>query len=578
MRCFLSWILLMGLVITSAGFSNQPTDGLLVRVILLKSEAGESAPEQGEVITSASHPEIASLRKVVPGSLSAFASAANEFLLNLHTLDAVDTLFFLEKPWSGVKSTKWNDLIVGERTFFKLGLYPKPLTDGRISLQLMISSGKTRAAPDALFDKDLLLSRNEPAILAARRNEQDFFVVVVVQDAPTKGIDAAAETPSKMKIVPAPPAAHLVRPSYPEALRKRGIGGIVRLLIQIDNDGKVLAVKLDQSAHPYLDYSAVQSMLQSTFEPVSLGGKPAAVGFVLSYHFEPMRYKPDLRSAGPWPETSSYPPAVVAQVLARAGQYGQRLSDAVMDFVCEEKIRDTHFSLRNNLKTEYDIIMVGREREYPRIVSKIPRLVMDPSKTKRINYVCDYQVVRKDGALNERRILLKENRVSFNDPAKLLEDRRIALLSPLFTPLRILLPEKQAAYFFRIREEDTIRGLNVYVLEASPKSGDEDGIWSAKLWIDKVKFAVLKCEIEGIPVDGYEDILEDCANLNIRPNFITTHEYKLEKEGILFPWRSQVRVGYPDISPEATIPKSDIAFSYDKYRFFTVSSDHQIIR
>ena len=86
-----------------------------------------------------------------------------------------------------------------------------------------------------------------------------------------------------------------------------------------------------------------------------------------------------------------------------------------------------------------------------------------------------------------------------------------------------------------------------------------------------------KCEIEGIPVDGYQDILEDCTKMNIRPDFTTIHEYRLEREGILLPWRSKVLVGYPDISPEASIPKNDIAFSYDHYRFFTVSSEHRII-
>ncbi len=578
MRNLLWGALLTGLIAVPALFPNQPGDGLLIRVVLLKSEAGESVPEQVEVLTSASRPEIGSLRRAVPGSLSAFASAANECLMDIQTLDAVDTLFFIEKPWSGQRSTQWSDLIAGEKTFYKLGLYPKPLADGRIPLRLTISSGTTRAAPDALFDRDVLLNRNEPTILTAKRAGQAYYAVVVVQTPPSTEKGAAAQTSSKIQIVPAPAAERLVRPTYPEALRKRGIGGVVRLFIQIDHSGKVRAVGVDQPAHPYLDYAAVQAMLQSAFEPVFLDGKPAAVGFVLSYRFEPLSYKPDPRPTSPWPESSSYPSAIVAQVLAQSGQYSRRLSDAVMDFICEEMIRDTHFSLRNNLKIENDLILVGKEREYPRIAAMIPHFVMDPSKTKRITYVCDYQVIRKDGALSERRILLKENRISFHDPAKLLEDRRIALLSPLFAPLRLLLPEKQSAFFFRIREEDTIRGRRAYLLEASPKSGDEDGIGSARVWIDKEKFTILKCEIEGIPVEGYEDILEDCANLNIRPSFVTTHEYKLEKEGILFPWRSRVRVGYPDISPEVSIPINDIVFSYDQYRFFTVSSEHQIIR
>ncbi len=577
MRKILWGMLLKGWIIVLSAFPIQPADELLIRVVLLRSETGESAPEKVEVLTSATRPEIASLRAAETGSLGAWAAATNEWLLNLHALEAIDTLFFIEKPWSGSRSAKWSDLIGGEKSFYKLGLSSKRLVDGRISLHLEISSGKTRAAPDALFDQDVPLVRSEPAILAARRNGQAYFAVVLVQDAPPKGDESPAEATSKLKFVPAPPAVRLVRPSYPEALRKSGIGGIVRLVIQIEKTGKVTAVGLDQSAHPYLDYTAVQAMLQSTFEPVSFGGKPVAAGFVLAYRFEPLSYKPALRPESPWPEAGATSPAVLDQVLARSGLYCRRLSDAVMDFVCEEKIRDTHFSLRNSLKVENDVVMLETDREI-RTLAINPRLVIDPSKTKRTTYVCDYQVVRKDGSLTERRILLQENRQAFHDPAKLLEDRRFALLSPLFAPLRILLPEKQADFFFRIRKEDAIRGRDVYVLEASPKSGDEDGIWSAKIWIDKERYTVLQCEIEGIPIEGYEDILADCAQLNIRPRFTTTHEYKLEKEGILFPWRSRVRVAYPDVSPELSIPKNDIVFSYDQYRFFTVSSEHQIIR
>jgi TonB family protein len=364
-------------------------------------------------------------------------------------------------------------------------------------------------------------------------------------------------------------------------LRNLGLGGVVRLLVQIDKNGAVSFVSIDQSAHPYLDFAAVQAARQSAFEPVVLKGKPSPARFVISCGFRPADYKPDMFAAGPWPDQGAYSSDLLAHVLAQAGRYGRRLADAVMDFVCQEKIRDTHFSLRNNLRVGYKTILVGSKEEdlyHPRIVSRTPYLIMDPAKTKRSTYLCDYQVVRKDGAYQERRIILKENGRAVGDPPRLLEDRRVALLSPLFAPLRILLPERQERFFFRIRGEEGIRGQRVYVLEASPRSGDADGIWAARIWIDRERFVVYKCEIEGIPVEGYEDILKDCVELNIRPDFVTRHEYKVEREGLILPWRSAVRVSYPDIGLETSVPKNDISFSYDDYRFFTVSSEHRIIR
>ncbi len=73
-------------------------------------------------------------------------------------------------------------------------------------------------------------------------------------------------------------------------------------------------------------------------------------------------------------------------------------------------------------------------------------------------------------------------------------------------------------------------------------------------------------------------MLEDSVVLNIKPSFVATHEYRIDKNGILFPYRSTVRVEYLGVDPQGPIPKIASKLSFEKYRFFTVGTEHEIVK
>ena len=189
---------------------------------------------------------------------------------------------------------------------------------------------------------------------------------------------------------------------------------------------------------------------------------------------------------------------------------------------------------------------------------KVERLlqIMDPKQTRRNNFVCDYMFVRTPAGAKERRIILKENGRNVTDRTRLLEDARYSGLTALLAPIRILAKDRQGKFDFVITGRDKMRGKRAYQVEARPRSGDEDGVWSARIWLDDETGQVLKCEIEGVPVEGYEDVLEDSVVLNIRPSFVATHQYRIDKKGILLPYRSTVRVEYPGVAPKGRSPRS----------------------
>jgi len=231
----------------------------------------------------------------------------------------------------------------------------------------------------------------------------------------------------------------------------------------------------------------------------------------------------------------------------------------VFDFICEEKIKETHYNLLKNLnwytiavgprrlraqgsalsyiqpkkpsdyieyaadasksrsilKEEGDQVVVEELNPMPKakVVRRIQ--VIDPKKTQRNKFHCDSLIVKKDGDVDERRIVLKENGRRTADRNEFLEEERFTGLSPLFAPLRVLAPSK-------LIETEKMHGKNAHVIEAMPKYGNENGI--------------------------------------------------------LFPSCSSVRVAYPGIDHRGAINKIRIYLSYDKYKFFTVETDQEVIK
>jgi len=560
-------------------------EDIMVRVYLFRSDWKEaiSNKDQVKIFTASSRPELASFKEKAGLSDVYDASTVSEALMNIYNVDTVDYLFMHEKAWSGRGTTDYNDIIKGVQNYYRIRITPKILSSGQVFLPVLISYGKNEgASTEIIMRQEITLDLNEPMIIMASHNGEAYYALVYAKSSYIARSEPEQKKVSEPEFYHAPKILQMVPPSYPEELRRRLIGGIVRLIVKINEKGNVLSVGIEEPVNAYLNYSVVQALRQCIFEPVyNSKNKPIPAKFKLSYNFYPSTYNPVISSRSPCNETTAFSTEVLTKTLDKCGEYCQKLAIAALDFVCEETISETHFTLSKSVRWITPVIMTsgGDDPYHNRTIIPYPKVqIMDPSQTKRNKYLCDYQIIRKNEVLQERRIILKENGRAYGDGTKLMNEGRVIGLSPLFASLKILLPAQQSKYFFRIASEEKIQGKKSYIVEASPKSGDENGIWSARIWVDQEKYSILKCEIEGIPIDGYEDVLNDCTALNIKPEFVTTHEYRTEKDGIFLPWRSKVRIAYPGYSPLVSIPKTDMILNYDKFRFFTVESEHHIIR
>jgi protein TonB len=103
----------------------------------------------------------------------------------------------------------------------------------------------------------------------------------VLSRAPASKADDCGDPPAKPKLSSRP------NPTYTEAARAAGISGKVRVEITVDEQGRVVGVRVLQGLGYGLDDSAVAAARALTFEPAVRCGKPSAATFKIGFNFAP---------------------------------------------------------------------------------------------------------------------------------------------------------------------------------------------------------------------------------------------------------------------------------------------------
>lgn len=579
--------------IVPIGLSQENVD---IRVWLFKGIQIESVTgsENIEVLSSFTHPELAALRSLIGRSEDEFKEGIINALVEIKGLRTLDDLWLFKKYWEGTRPSI-GSAIIKNKLAFRIDLFRKQLSPPHLYFRAVISKsreGEIRefkserlSAQDAylatldeskmekIIDKDLLVLIGDPLVASIPYKGETYFMALLATMA-GKGLDMPAETKiehsREAELFEAPRPVAMSLPAFPGELRQRGVRGDVKMRITINEKGKVESADVIGHLHPYLDYSAVQSVMQWTFDPIVKKNKPVRAAFDYSIRFDPQLYEKGL------PPVEDIFQGELGRIIDGCAKYSQKLAEMGLLFACEESISETRYRLKSEI-SHWDMKSYRyREELSENYMKVIPVQIMDPKHIEINRYVCDYQLKKTEGQVDERRILLKENGRKMSDWTKLLNEKRFNILNPFLDSLKIFSLDQLSQFAFRLLKEDRIRGKRAYVIEALPRSGANSGIRSAKIWATKENYQILRSEIRGVPVDGYDDVLVDSITLNILPEFLITHEYKTEKNGVLYPERTDVKVVYPRQPRNVLKYKSEI--TYGKFKFFSVETQHEIIK
>lgn len=553
-------------------------EDITINVHLFRGAWAEGHPglEGVTVLTAASHPAIEALKAKLDAPQNELTAAAIDALIESQDLKTVDDYFVYAQKWTGRAGVFSHD-IEHKLYRFKFVYIPRYLSPQRIELGIALYKSKG-VRTEKVLDAKLFLDLDNPVMVGMPSGEESFFMLLYVRRAgklsTTQGAGAKQAAP-----IEAPKAVYTLMPAYPEELRRHGVRGRVELQVAIDDKGTVTEAKVEKSIHPYLDFSAVQAIRQWKYEPAIQNGKPIPVIHSVTLFFDPETYRHFEEKAKERAETvTGEEPSsgsTLAKILEGAAEYCRKLTGAALDFICEEKTNEIHYNFGTEPKWAG---LVVSSKETGRIVKESWFPQWDPMRTEKNKYVCDYLFVRKGERFEERRIIIQDNGRKMLDRSRLLEEKRFTALNPVLAAVELLDRDRQPLYNFRIVGTEHVQGRKALVIEAIPKSGNTLGVEYAKIWLDQTNHQVLKSEIQGVPLEGYDDVLRDAVQFRVRPYLLTTHAYDFEKNGVRFPSRSTIRVEYPrrgDFYKDRTL-KLKIDMVYENYKFFTVETESGI--
>jgi TonB family protein len=594
------------LAIGLALFGSQilSAEEVVLRVLLLQGtrDEGKAGVQRTLGLTAADHPALASLKKRAAVSESSFKAAVVEALMETADLKTADVLFSFAKKWNDGEPDL-TDTVKLERTAFRFEFGLHRLAPQRLSVRMTLFktreiplSGRALAAEMAkilidgdqmekILDREAMFDLGDPSVFEIPAGSGYYFLALHFMDAtPNKDLSEPRKAnPSAPESSLEPlKAIRQVLPFYPEELRRAGVEGAVELQIAIDEEGTVRGVKVLKSLHPYLDYTAVQALRQWTYVPVLQNGNPVPVYSTVIVNFTREAYRQaeelSLTQIGrdPTPELGYEP--TLRQILDRCAEYCRKVINSALDFICEETIEEIHY--RFGPDTHWSGVAVSPKggNGVPYVAFWIP--TFDPQRTEKNVFVCDYLFVKNADRIDQRRIILRDNGRALPDRNRLLEGKTYSALMPLMASVNFLRQDYQSLYHYRILAGERIKGKKAHVLEAMPRYDDARSVQYAKIWVDQVTSQILQSEVEGVPLMGFDDVLEDATRFNTSPVFTVRHVYQTEKNGVLFPSQSTVRVGYPrsDNPFDGRMVKLKMELGYKKYKFFAVETENRVIK
>ncbi len=252
------------------------------------------------------------------------------------------------------------------------------------------------------------------------------------------------------------------------------------------------------------------------------------------------------------------PPATPAddplpRILEQTKAYCQRLANASLDFVCREKIDEREFS--PPLRLFSTMATPGRRR------------------VTSLSLEYDYQLVRKGASIDEKRVLVRENKEPRNEADAVLKTKLYKHKYLVYGPVGLLGEAWQPKHTYAYLGEEKFEGDKAYLIEASPWGPAEAELVYGKVWVREKDFAVLKIEWDQRSLGNYEKVLQmaRAVGREAEPRISIVGYYGVEKNGLRFLERLTLYEDYE--SGGGLFRASETTVLYKDYKFFVVETE-----
>jgi uncharacterized protein YxjI len=243
-------------------------------------------------------------------------------------------------------------------------------------------------------------------------------------------------------------------------------------------------------------------------------------------------------------------------ILDKCAEYCERLSNIALYFICREKIRE---EVSQAISFSPSHFKVNRRQFY------------SSQQKKYFTYVYDYQLIRKDGRIQEQRILLEENSRAKHIKNAQLKTQLFYHRNLIFSPTDFLSKSRQPFFNYKIEGGKQSKGQRILIIEAVPKPLQNVTHLSGKIWVDRDTFNIVRIEWEQSSLKNIKRIEIMAKKLRAKPQITITTDFAIEKNGIHFPSKHFVREEY--IRSGGRYVSSETTVHYENYKFFTVYVD-----
>ena len=252
-------------------------------------------------------------------------------------------------------------------------------------------------------------------------------------------------------------------------------------------------------------------------------------------------------------------------LLVKAAAYSRKLEGAALDFICLEEIVET---IDPSLDFKKPLVPLSQWSGSPdgrRVV--ILRMPIWKAKRK---LLYDYQCIRDNGKMTERRTLLQEDEKRMNEPDAKLKTTVILYETPLLGPAGLFSERAQPYFDYAVVGREKFERKLVVIVEAIPKPDAPPAKeLYGKAWIEPESGEIVKIEWSANRIGHYEIFEKRGEIFGLRPRLTLTSEFEIEKDGLRFPSRLIAEEAYLNARGRVFV-RSTTAVTYKDFKFFTV--------
>jgi hypothetical protein len=272
--------------------------------------------------------------------------------------------------------------------------------------------------------------------------------------------------------------------------------------------------------------------------------------------------------------SSSADPSQLGLVLKSAREYCGRLEKAALDFVCLEEVTEILNPSRDRSEIGMGFYpdIWGRSSDPPTRASVSGNRI--PTKVNN-TYLYDYQFIRREGKIEEKRALLEKNGHKADDKTPRPEVSAFNFTDILLGPVRLLDERFVEFYAYRLLGREKAGGTEAWVLEVSPRLTGVPRYLGGKIWISIDDSSVLRIEWDPSTFGNFESVQATAKSYKAEPEVRSYSEFGILKKGLRFPSADLTEEAYRGDGGKLFV-RARTGVVYREYKFFTVETQTAI--